>query len=112
MITEPRKLKPELFADALKALRFEVLVEPRVAKLDADLPTIADSLRLIEIYSLNATDAAILQVALDLAAELQPAADDLLLVTSDQRLLRAANAEGLKTFNPEIQSQSDLQAAL
>jgi hypothetical protein len=34
----------------------------------------------------------------------------LVLVSSDQRLLRAAQAEGLVTFNPEIQDQATLAA--
>ena len=38
--------------------------------------------------------------------------DDLVLVASDQRLLRAAQAEGLVTFDPETQSQADLDALL
>lgn len=32
----------------------------------------------------------------------------LVLVASDQRLLRAARAEGLQGFNPEIDSQQTL----
>jgi hypothetical protein len=33
-------------------------------------------------------------------------------VASDQRLLRAAAAEGLATFNPETQSQAELDALI
>ena len=36
------------------------------------------------------------------------AVDDLALVSSDQRLLRAAQAEGIITFNPESQDQAAL----
>lgn len=34
--------------------------------------------------------------------------DTLVLVASDQRLFRAAHAEGLQIFNPEIDSQQTL----
>jgi hypothetical protein len=33
-------------------------------------------------------------------------------VASDQRLLRAAQAEGLLTFDPEVQSQVELDVLL
>jgi len=36
----------------------------------------------------------------------------LVLVTSDQRLLRAAQAEGVLTFDPTTQTESDLDALL
>jgi hypothetical protein len=39
-------------------------------------------------------------------------ADDLVLVASDQRLLRAAQAEGLLTFDPERQDKADLGVVL
>jgi hypothetical protein len=38
---------------------------------------------------------------LDLATRLQPAGDSVVLVTADRRLLRAAQAEGLLTYDPE-----------
>ena len=41
-----------------------------------------------------------------------PTGDDLVLVTSDQRLLRAAQVEGVLTFNPETQTEGDLDALL
>ena len=64
------------------------------------------SMRLIETHSLNSVDAMVLRSALDIAAELRDTGDR--LVASDQRLLRAARAEGLQIFNPEIDSQQIL----
>jgi predicted nucleic acid-binding protein len=66
----------------------------------------------IEKHSINATDALVLRSALDFAVNLRKAGDDLVLVASDQRLLRAAQAEGLDIFNPETQPQSDLDLLL
>jgi len=67
-----------------------------------------DSIRLIERYSLNSMDAMVLRSALDTATELRSTDDKLVLVASDQRLLRAAHAEGLQIFNPELDSQQIL----
>ncbi len=63
---------------------------------------------LIETYSLNSVDAMVLRSALDVAAERHNIGDVLVLVASDQRLLRAAQAEGLQIFNPEQDSQQTL----
>lgn len=67
-----------------------------------------NSMRLIETHSLNSVDAMILRSALDLAVELRSTDGTLVLVASDQRLIRAARAEGLQTFNPEVDSQQIL----
>ena len=67
-----------------------------------------DSIRLIETHSLNSVDAMVLRSALDTATELRSTDDRLVLVASDQRLLRAARAQGLQVFNPEVDSQQIL----
>jgi hypothetical protein len=59
-------------------------------------------------HSVNATDAIVLHAALGLAQHQRSRGDDLVLVASDQRLLRAAQAEGLRTFDPETQDQATL----
>ena len=61
--------------------------------------------QLIETYSINSTDAYILQCALDEVDKLRAAGDNLILVSSDKRLLAATTKEGLFTFNPETDSQ-------
>ena len=66
------------------------------------------SMNLIETHSLNSVDAMVLRSALDIATELRSTGNVLVLVASDQRLLRAAQAEGLQIFNPEIDSQQIL----
>lgn len=60
------------------------------------------SMDLIEIHSLNSVDAIVLRSALDIAAGCRDTNDELVLVASDQRLLRAASSEELLVFNPEI----------
>ena len=44
----------------------------------------------------------VLRSALDIATELRNTGDTLVLIASDQRLLRAAQTEGLFVFNPKI----------
>ncbi len=67
-----------------------------------------DSMDLIEIHSLNSVDALVLSSALDIGTRLHNIGDTLVLVASDQRLLRAARTEGLQVFNPEVDSQQIL----
>ena len=59
-----------------------------------------------------ATDAILLRSAIDLAAILRMQGEDLILVASDQRLLRAAKNEGIAIFNPEVQTVADFNALL
>jgi predicted alpha/beta hydrolase family esterase len=70
------------------------------------------SFPLIVAHSLNSTAAIILKSALAIARKLRVGGDDLVLVASDHRLLRAAKAEGLATFDPETQDQAALSALL
>src|SRR5262249_51177146 len=83
-----------------------------VRKVVADDALVTVALPLIEPYSVNSTDAIVLRSALDLAASLRPAGNDMVLVASDKRLLKAAQAEGLVTFDPETQTQAELDALI
>ena len=81
------------------------------SEVEQVLPTedqITTSWELIEKHSLNSTDAIILQCALDKANQLRTTGRDLILVSSDKRLLRATQNEGLLTFDPETDSQTTL----
>lgn len=79
------------------------------------LPTqeqIVTSWGFIERHSLNSTDAILLQCALDRVSTLLPNGVNLILVSSDKRLLRAAQNEGLLTFDPEIDTQTVLDVLI
>ncbi len=66
---------------------------------------------LIDEHSINSVDAMVLRSALDVAIELRNDANDkLVLVASDQRLLKAARDEGLLVFNPETDPEQVLRA--
>ncbi len=70
------------------------------------------SLNFVETYSLNSVDAIVLCSALETATELRRRDDTLVLVASDQRLLRSASNEGLLIFNPEIDTEETLKTWL
>ncbi len=86
---------------------FDLFYQP---KTDSD--DIRQSLSLIFAHNLNATDAIHLQVALKLRQLLALLGNELVLVASDVRLLRAAEAEGIPTLNPETATDADLLAWL
>lgn len=67
------------------------------------------SLDLVETHSINSVDAIVLRSAIETAGELNSTGNTLVLVASDQRLLRAASNEGLLIFNPEIDSEQTLK---
>ena len=96
------------FSQALLDFRSEVLDSDDFQVVSVDDVLVLESHSLIEQHNLNATDAAILRSALDIAEELCQEDDRLILVTADHRLLRSAENEGLEALNPEDASLGDL----
>jgi uncharacterized protein len=96
------------FAQAFLNLGKEIIHAPTLQKVETTNPLVIAALTHIEKHSINSTDAVVLQAAMGLAHFLQTRGDDLVLVASDMRLLRAAQAEGLNTFNPESLGQAVL----
>jgi hypothetical protein len=96
------------FAQALLHLGAEIVHATALRKIEPTNPLVAAALTHIQVHSINATDAIALHAALGIAAAVRSQGDDLVLIASDQRLLRAAQAEGLSTFNPETQDQAAL----
>jgi predicted nucleic acid-binding protein len=88
----------------------EIVQEVGVTRVSVTSQLVIASFPLISAHSINSTDSLILKSALTIAHRLRRAGDDLVLVASDQRLLRAAQAEGLVSFNPETQDQAALAA--
>lgn len=101
-------LSAATFSQALIQLGQEIIHSPTLRKVEATNTLVIAALIHIQNHSINATDAIVLHGALGLAAHLRNRGDDLILVASDQRLLRAGQAEGLVTFNPETQDQASL----
>jgi predicted nucleic acid-binding protein len=101
-----------VFAQAMADFRAEVIDASDFELISPNDAQIMASWYLIEKYSLNSNDAILLRSVLDTGLGLNHQYDDLVLVAADERLLRAAMAEGLKTFNPEKNSQAELDALL
>lgn len=98
------------FALATSALTNEVLNERDFQILAVDDAAILIGIALMKRHNLNSSDAAILAAYLRYAR--LPGSPPCLLVASDQRLLRAASAEGLATLNPELLLPADVPGTL
>ena len=97
------------FTQAIGHLEREIINnQSNFRKIPVPDSLVWNSIPLIETHSLNSVDAMVLRSALDTATEFRSTEDRLVLVASDQRLLRAARTEGLHVFNPEIDSQQTL----
>jgi uncharacterized protein len=96
------------YQQASQALRSELILAGTVQLKPAEDTLVFASLPLIEKHSINSTDALVLRSALDTASTLWALGQDLVLVASDTRLLVAALAEGLNTWNPETDTQAQL----
>ncbi|MBI1924285.1 type II toxin-antitoxin system VapC family toxin [Candidatus Poribacteria bacterium] len=105
-------LSATAYQQASQALRTELIVAGDVQLQSTTDALVLASLPLIEKHAINSTDALVLCSALEVAATLCAAGHDLVLVAADIRLLRAAQAEGLATFNPERDTQSQLDVLI
>jgi len=97
-----------VYHQVLSELRTEITDSPDVEKIYPTRLQVAISWNFIETHSINSTDSIILQCALDKAVELRDGGHELVLVSADSRLVRAAKAENLLTFNPESDTQAGL----
>lgn len=102
------RLSAGRFGLALINLEGEIVQSLSKHLLSFNNSLVTNALPLIVKHSINATDAILLRLAIDVSQLLRGQGNDLVLVASDQRLLRAAQAERLITFNPETQDQPTL----
>lgn len=100
------------FNTAAVKLQNDVLGSSGFQVISISDATIFGSLSLMRAHSLNSADAAILAAFLRFQRALPASGSPCLLVASDKRLLRAAEAEGLKTLNPELLPAGDAAAFL
>lgn len=98
----------EAFNEVIQQFEGGFIQRADVEKVEATQNQKIAARQLIETHSINSTDAYILQCALDKADELRTVGDNLILVSSDRRLLTAATKKGLRTFNPETGNQTYL----
>ncbi len=98
------------FKIAAASLQAEIIHSLDFGLLSISDQTILASIEMIHRHNLNSTDAAILTMLLEYSQT--PGAVPCLLIAADQRLLRAAAAEGLATLNPEQVSPTAVPATL
>jgi hypothetical protein len=103
-------LSENAYSQGMSNLKAEVLDDDDFTILPVGDDVIVAALPLIDKHSLNATDSIVLRIYLDVAAMHRGGGNDLVMVASDQRLLKAAQAEGLATFDPETGSLAELDA--
>lgn len=104
-----RRIKNNALYNQQKQLfETEISQHSQVLKVYPNKDQMEDSLQFIELHPINTTDALILKCALDKAKELRTRDHDLILVSSDNKFLKAARSEGLITFNPERNKQTYL----
>ncbi len=90
------------------ALQNDVILDVDFGVLDVETGAILAGIVFVEKHNLNASDAAILVTYLRYAQLEAQVGNRYVLVASDARLLRAAQAEGLAVFNPETFSVADI----
>jgi hypothetical protein len=100
------------FVQALVNFDGEIVHASKICKVSVTRRLVTTSFPLIVAHSINSTDALTLKSALAIARKLRSGGNDLVFVASDQRLLRAAGAEGLNGFNPESQGHPALTPLL
>jgi uncharacterized protein len=97
------------FDQALTDFRSEVIEPDTFRILETTMTLILNALDLISTHSINGNDAIFLQASINVADELRADGNALVIVASDARLIRAAQAENLSTFNPEQETEADLE---
>jgi predicted nucleic acid-binding protein len=98
-----------VYRQTLSDFKNDIVENPDFLKISVEDDLVYDSMTLIEKYSINATDAIILQSCIDITNLEREDGNDLILVTSDRRLQSAAEAEGIRTINPEVDSLEKIE---
>ena len=80
-----------------------------MSTLNLDDDTIDAAHPIILRHNLNSSDAIFLYQCTQAAAALRQFGNELVLIASDSRLLRAASGEGLAVLNPETDDQTGLE---
>jgi len=106
------RLNQTLFEQAMIEFRAEVIDHEDFSAASVNDALLLSALDLIAKHNLNATDAVILRSALNLRQVLREGGDDLMLWTSDKRLVRAAQSEDVTVFDPEEETIGRLHQLL
>lgn len=107
-----KRLARPAFTQAMAEFETEVASNSQFVKTSVDDALLKAAIPLLAKHNLNASDTVILLSAVNLQLSLQQKGDNLILCAADKRLARAAMAEGLMVFNPEIDSIARLHQLL
>jgi predicted nucleic acid-binding protein len=99
------------FDAAKSALRMELIVDPDFVLLSVGDAAFYDGITLMEAHNLNATDSALLSLFKGYVGA-NDSIDKHIIIAADDRLARAAQAEGLRALNPERVLPGDLPRIL
>ncbi len=100
------------FQTARMILQAEVLLNPGFDLLTITDQDILDGMAITDRHNLNTADAAMLAAYLNRGRVAGTGLADCLLIASDKRLIRAAEAEGLFSLNPETVSPTELSSRI
>ncbi len=106
------RLPSHLFTQAMLEFNREIIENEDLPIAPINDELLLSALELIARHNLNATDAVILRSCLNLQQALTNQGHRLILWSSDKRLLRAAQQEGLIVFDPEVETLTRLQIVL
>lgn len=101
-----------VFEQAMHLYKTEVIANPSFLTIPATDALVHSAMDLIPKHNINATDAIVLRSALRMKSNLQRIGGTITLWTSDKRLYRASQQEGLSVFDPEQETMTSLHAVL
>jgi len=107
------RLSMHAFGKAAANFRAEVIDAKEFSKATINDAVVLSAMGFVSKHSINATDAVILRSVLNMKEKLETTGDEqLILITSDKRLAKAAKREGVTVFDPEVDTLASLQESL
>ncbi len=103
------RLTPAAYDQALIEVRAELIERQDFRLSPINDALLVEALTLITQHNINAADALILRSALEVQQAARTSGDEVVLWSADKRLVRAAQREGLATFDPETDTLDDFQ---
>jgi len=107
-----KRLSQPAYRQAMAEFKSEVMKNSDFLKTSVDDALLFSSAALIAKHNLNSNDCVILRSVLNLRDSLPQQQNEIILCTSDNRLARAAGAEGIRVFNPEKGTVDELRQLL
>lgn len=103
------RLAMTTFDQAMTNFRKEVIDAKAFAKATINDSLVMSALSFVAKHNINSTDAVILRSVLNMKEKLDATGDQLVLLSSDKRLIKAAKIENVDVFDPEAETLASLQ---